>query len=60
MEDGIGGEWKFVGGVDFDAEHHVSIRLGEISYVRVYALQQNLSSTDFSARIVYRFNGWER
>jgi hypothetical protein len=54
FRNGNGVEWKLLGGVDFYAGHGLSIRLGEVSYARVYALQ-GLSPVDFGAGLVYRF-----
>jgi hypothetical protein len=55
-----GVEWKLLGGVDFYAGHHFSIRLGEVSYAKIYVFQNDLSSIDFSGGIVYRLPVRER
>ncbi len=53
FESNSGGEWKVLGGVDFYAGHHFSVRLGEISYTTAYVLSQGISSVDFSSGFVY-------
>ena len=49
-----GGEWKVLGGVDYYAGHHFSLRLGEISYAKVYVFQNGVSLVDFSGGVLYR------
>jgi hypothetical protein len=60
FESNSGGEWKLLGGVDFYAGHHFSIRLGEISYSTLYAFQQGISSVDFSSGFAYHIPVRER
>lgn len=61
QESSNGFEWKLVGGVDFYAAHHWSLRAGEVSYSTIYALPgRNISSFDFSAGIVYHVPQRER
>lgn len=51
---GSGGEWKLIGGVDFYWTHRISIRLGEVSYAKIYVLQHGLTPTTYSAGLVFR------
>jgi hypothetical protein len=53
-ESGIGAEWSVVGGVDFYMRHHISLRLGEVSYSKIYVLQHGLTPLTYSAGITYR------
>ena len=50
---GTGTEVKLLGGVDYYATHHLSIRLGEISFAEYYALPKSVSAIDVSAGLVY-------
>ena len=56
-----GGEWKVLGGVDFYAGHHYSVRFGEVAFSRLYVFQ-GVSAVDFTAGVVYRIpvERWER
>jgi hypothetical protein len=47
-------EWKVLGGVDFYAGRHFTLRLGEVSYAKVYVFQNGVSPIDFSGGVVYR------
>ncbi len=60
FESGNGGEWKLLGGVDYYASHHLSFRLGEISYAEMYALPKSLSEVDLSGGVVYHIPVRER
>jgi hypothetical protein len=55
-----GAEVKLLGGVDYYATHHLSIRLGEISFAEYYALPKSLSAIDFSGGFVYHIPVRER
>ncbi len=57
-ETGIGPEWSFLGGVDMYAGHRFSVRLGEISYSKIYVLQHGLTPLSYSGGIVYRLPSW--
>jgi hypothetical protein len=43
-----------LGGVDFHMSHHISLRLGEVSYSRIHRSDVDLNSFGASAGIVYR------
>jgi hypothetical protein len=60
LQSGTGAEWKLLGGVDYYATHHFSIRLGEISFAEYYALPKGLSAIDVSAGLVYHLQFRER
>ncbi len=60
LESGNGSELKLLGGVDYYATHHLSIRLGEISFAEYYALSKRVSAVDLSAGLVYHFPVGER
>jgi hypothetical protein len=51
---GTAGEWKLLGGVDFYAGHHFNLRLGEVSYAKIYVFHNGLSAIDVSGGVVYR------
>jgi hypothetical protein len=53
LESGNGLEWKLLGGVDYHATHHLSIRLGEVSFSEDYALPKRVSAFDVSGGLVY-------
>jgi hypothetical protein len=60
LESGTGAELKLLGGVDYYATHHLSLRLGEISFSEYYALPQGVSAIDVSAGLVYHLQFRER
>jgi hypothetical protein len=60
FKSGTGFEWKFLGGVDYYATHHFSIRLGEISFAECYGLPKGISAIDVSAGLVYHLPVGER
>jgi hypothetical protein len=60
LESGTGAEWKLLGGVDYYATHHFSVRLGEISYAECYALPRAVRAVDFSAGVVFHLPVRER
>jgi hypothetical protein len=60
LESGTGTEVKVLGGVDYYATHHLSIRLGEISFAEYYALPKGVSAIDISAGLVYHLQFRER
>lgn len=51
---GIAPEWKVLGGVDLHLRNRFSIRLGEISYSKIYVLQHGLTPLSFGTGIVYQ------
>lgn len=55
---GIGPEWSFLGGTDMYVGHRFSIRLGEMSYSKIYVLQHGLTALSYSTGIVYRLPFW--
>lgn len=57
---GTGSELKLLGGVDYYASHHLSFRLGEISFAEYYALPKGVSAIDVSAGLVYHLPVRER
>jgi hypothetical protein len=57
---GTAGEWKLLGGVDFYAGHHFNLRLGEVSYAKIYVFHNGLSAIDVSGGVVYRLPVRER
>jgi hypothetical protein len=60
LQSGNGAEVKLLGGVDYYATHHLSIRLGEISFAEYYALPKGVSAIDVSAGLVYHLPVRER
>jgi hypothetical protein len=52
----LGPSWQAIGGVDFHVRHHLSIRLGEVSYGRTYLKDWTLRPYTASAGIVYRIH----
>ena len=57
---GTGSEVKLLGGVDYYSTHHLSVRLGEISFAEYYALAKGVSAIDVSAGLVYHVPVRER
>jgi hypothetical protein len=53
-------ELKLLSGVDYYATHHLSIRLGEISFSRYYAFPKRVRAIDVSAGFVYHLPVRER
>jgi hypothetical protein len=54
--EGLGGQWTIAGGTDFHLSHHLGVRLGELSYSKVYLKNWNLTPLNFTAGVVYRIN----
>ena len=57
---GTGTELKLLGGVDYYATHHLSLRIGEVSFAEYYALSNGVSAIDVSAGFVYHIPFRER
>jgi hypothetical protein len=60
LESGNGVEWKLLGGVDYYAARHFSVRLAEISFAENYALPRGVRAIDFSGGLVYHIPARER
>lgn len=54
--EGLGGQWTVVGGVDFKLNHYVSVRLGEVSYSKIYLKNWSLTPVNLTTGIVLRLN----
>jgi hypothetical protein len=60
LESNTGAELKVLGGVDYYAGRHFSIRLGELSFSEYYALPKGVSAIDVSGGIAYHLPVRER
>jgi hypothetical protein len=60
LESGNGVAWKVLGGLDYYAGRHFSVRLGEISFAENYALPRDVRAVDFSGGVVYHIPVRER
>jgi hypothetical protein len=60
LESGNGVEWKVLGGLDYYAARHFSLRLGEVSFAENYALPKGVRAIDFSGGVVYHVPVRER
>jgi hypothetical protein len=56
LVEGLGPTWSALGGVDFHVRHHLSIRLGEVSYGKTYLKNWTLTPITGSVGIVYRIH----
>jgi hypothetical protein len=54
--EGLGGQWTLLGGLDIHLSHHIGIRVGEISYSKLYLKDWSLNPLNFTAGVVYRIN----
>jgi hypothetical protein len=54
--EGLGPQWTVLGGLDFRLDHHLRLRVGELSYSKNYLKNWNLTSLNFTAGLVYRIN----
>jgi hypothetical protein len=52
----VGLQWSLVGGVDLRLAHHLRLRLGELSYSKIYLTNRTLTALNASAGFVYRIN----
>ena len=60
LESGTGAEVKLLGGVDYYATHHLSLRIGEVSFAEYYALPKGVSAIDVGVGLVYHIPFRER
>jgi hypothetical protein len=60
LQSGNGVAVRLLGGVDYYATHHLSIRFGEISFAEYYALPKSVSGIDVSGGLVYHIPVRER
>ena len=49
-------QWTITGGVDYKLSHRFSVRVGEISYSKLYLKEWNLTPLNFTAGVVIRLN----
>jgi hypothetical protein len=54
--EGLGGQWTILGGLDVKLTHHIAVRVGEVSYSKIYLKDWNLTPLNLTAGIVYRIN----
>lgn len=52
----VGLQWSLVGGVDLRLAHHLRLRVGELSYSKIYLTDKTLTPLSASAGLVYRIN----
>jgi hypothetical protein len=52
----VGLEWSILGGVDIRLAHHIRLRVGELSYSKIYLADRTLTALNASAGFVYRIN----
>ena len=52
----VGLQWSLVGGIDLRIRHHVRLRVGELSYSKIYLTNRTLTPLNASAGFVYRIN----
>ena len=52
----VGLQWSILGGVDIRLAHHIRLRVGELSYSKIYLADRTLTALNASAGIVYRIN----
>ncbi len=52
--EGLGPQWTLVGGADLHLTRHVAIRVGEISYSKLYLKDWDLTPLNFTAGVVWR------
>jgi hypothetical protein len=55
LED-TGLQWTALGGLDVHIRHRISLRIGEVSYSRLYVKGKTITPVGASAGIVYRIN----
>jgi hypothetical protein len=52
----VGLRWSVLGGVDIRLAHHFRLRVGELSYSKIYLSDRTLTALNASAGFVYRIN----
>jgi hypothetical protein len=52
----VGLQWSILGGVDIRLAHHLRLRVGELSYSKIYLADRTLTALNASAGFVYRIN----
>jgi hypothetical protein len=52
----VGLQWSAVGGVDLRVAHRFRLRVGEVSYSKIYLTNRTLTALNASAGFVYRIN----
>jgi hypothetical protein len=52
----VGLQWSAIGGVDLRLAHHLRLRVGELSYSKIYLANRTLTPLNASAGFVYRIN----
>jgi hypothetical protein len=53
---GFGPEWSVLGGLDVHLNRHIVIRMGEISYAKIYLKDWNATPLSASAGLVFRLD----
>lgn len=56
INEAVGFQWSVVGGLDVHLKHHVSLRVADLSYSKIYLSQRTLTQLTASAGFVYRIN----
>jgi hypothetical protein len=56
LEESNGFQWALVGGLDVHLHNRISVRVGEVSYNRLYTPLRNLTPITASAGLVFRIN----
>jgi hypothetical protein len=54
--EGTGFQWTTVGGLDIHMTHHIGIRVGEVSYSKLYLKNWSLTPLNLTAGVVLRLN----
>jgi hypothetical protein len=52
----VGLQWSLVGGADLRLAHHLRLRVGEISYSKIYLANKTVTPLSASAGVVYRIH----
>jgi hypothetical protein len=52
----VGLQWSILGGVDIRLAHHIRLRVGELSYSKIYLADRTLTALNASAGFVYRIH----
>ncbi len=56
LEEGLGPQWSVLGGIDVHLHHRIGVRLGELSYSKIYAPGHTLTPLTASAGVLFRLN----
>lgn len=56
LDEGRGFQWSVVGGLDFHLHNRLSLRIGELSFSRLYIPGRNMTPLSASSGLVFRLN----